>query len=136
MFTERRKVLELLAEGKITAEEADKLLEKLASVGGANSAPDSGGTASKPGDAKPFRYIRVLVEKPDGQNVNMRIPLSFARSGLGVILSRHVLDKLSESGIDVNSFSGLRGKDLDEALQQLNIDVDESSGKKVRIFCE
>jgi len=136
MSIERKKVLELLAEGKINAEEADKLIEKLASLAGTSRESEGAAPASKPGDGKRFRYLRVLVEKPGGDNVNLRIPLSFAQSGLGIILSQHVLDKLSDSGIDVANFSRLRGQELDDVLQQLNIDVNQSCGKKVRVYCE
>jgi hypothetical protein len=136
MSIERKKVLELLAAGKINAEEADKLLEKLASLAGSSRESEGSAPESKTGDSMRLRYLRVLVEKPGGENVNLRIPLSFARTGLGIILSQRVLEKLSDSGIDVANFSRLRGQDLEEALQQLNIDVNESNGKKVRIFCE
>ena len=136
MSVERKKVLELLAQGKINPEEAEKLLEKLDSLAGASREPEDSAPESKTADAKRLRYLRVLVEKPGGDNVNLRIPLSFARSGLGIILSQPVLDKLSDSGIDVANLSRLRGQELDDALQQLNIDVDQSNGKKVHIFCE
>jgi hypothetical protein len=139
MSVERRKVLELLAAGKITAEEAEKLLSKLDSL--SNSEPKE---QSKPSDSaeptnKPLRYLRVEVEKPGGnENVNVRIPLSFLRagSGLHVLLPQRVQEKLAATGIDVSSLSRLRGQELQNALQQLDIHVDESSGKRVRIFCE
>jgi hypothetical protein len=138
MSVERKKVLELLSQGKINLEEAEKLLEKLDSSAGTNREPAKEGTASKATDGKGIRYLRVQVEKPGGDNVNLRIPMSFLRtqSGLSVILPQRVLDKLSESGIDVANFSKLRGQELEDALQQLNIDVDQKNGKKVRIFCE
>ena len=53
-----------------------------------------------------------------------------------MILPQRILDMLADSGIDVTRFSRLRGQELEDALQQLNIDVDQSNGKKVRIFCE
>jgi len=134
MSVERKKVLELLAGGKISPDEAEKLLDKLASLSGAENAPSESAGAEN----KPLRYLRVQVEKPGGENVNLRIPMSFlrAQSGLHVILAQRVLDKLADSGIDVSRFSQLRGQELEDALQQLNIDVDQSNGKKVRIFCE
>ncbi|MGB9435360.1 MAG: hypothetical protein WBQ89_24140 [Candidatus Acidiferrum sp.] len=138
MSVERKKVLELLSQGKINLEEAEQLLEKLDSFAGTNREPAKVGSESKATDGKSIRYLRVQVEKPGGDNVNLRIPMSFlrAQSGLSVILPQRVLDKLSESGIDVANFSKLRGQELEDALQQLNIDVDQNNGKKVRIFCE
>lgn len=139
MSAERKKVLELLAQGKITAEEAEKLLNKLDALSGSAADTESTAAESKPADAKPLRYLRVEVEKPGStENVNVRIPLSFLRAsaGLHVLLPRHVQEKLSANGIDIDSFSRLRGQELENALQQLDVHVDESGGKKVRIFCE
>lgn len=139
MSAERKKVLELLAQGKITADEAEKLLNKLDSLSGFTTEPESAASESKATDTKPLRYLRVEVEKPgSSDNVNVRIPLSFLRAsaGLPVLLPRHVQERLSAHGIDIGSFSRLRGQELEKALQQLDVHVDESGGKKVRIFCE
>jgi DUF4097 and DUF4098 domain-containing protein YvlB len=139
MCAERRKVLELLAQGKITADEAEKLLNKLDSLSGSQAEPESTTSESKATETKPLRFLRVEVEKPGStENVNVRIPLSFLRAsaGLHVLLPRHVQERLSANGIDIGSLSRLRGQELEKALQQLDVHVDESSGKKVRIFCE
>jgi len=138
MSVESKKVLELVAEGKINPEEAEKLLEKLASLPGTGNGSEASLPESKTPDGKHLRYLRILVEKPGTKNINLRIPIGFLRlqSGLNVILPQRVLDKLSDSGIDFASFSRLRGQDLEAALQHLDIDVDQNNGKKVRIFCE
>jgi hypothetical protein len=139
MSVERRKVLELLAAGKITAEEAEKLLGKLESLSSSEREEQAKPSDSGEPANKPLRYLRVEVEKPGGnENVNVRIPLSFLRagSGLHVLLPQRVQEKLAAAGIDVSSLSRLRGQELQNALQELDIHVDESGGKKVRIFCE
>jgi hypothetical protein len=138
MSAERKKVLELLASGKITTEEAEKLLIKLDALSGSetdsvNSAPESGP------ESKPLRYLRVEVEKPDSsENVNVRIPLSFLRAsaGLHLLLPLRVQEKLSANGIDIGTLSRLKGQELENVLRRLNVQVDESSGQKVRVFCE
>ena len=38
--------------------------------------------------------------------------------------------------IDAGFFSGATCANFEEAMRELNIDVDEGKGKKVRIFCE
>jgi hypothetical protein len=139
MSVERKKILEMLAAGKITAEDADRLLDKLSSGRLASSEPSaSAEEAASSTDGKSPRYLRIVVEKPGGDNVNMRVPLNFlrAQSGLLAILPQRVLDKLADSGIDVDKFSSLRGKGLEAALQELNIEVEQNSGKKVRLYCE
>jgi len=139
MSAERKKVLELLASGKITTDEAEKLLNKLDALSGSET--DSANSASEPkaGESKPLRYLRVEVEKPgSSENVNVRIPLSFLRAsaGLHVLLPQRVQEKLAANGIDIATLSRLKGQELETVLQQLNVQVDESSGKKVRVFCE
>ncbi len=140
MSAERKKVLELLAIGKITTQEAEKLLNKLDTLAGAESA--SGPAASseaKTVDSKPLRYLRVDVEKPgSSDNVNVRIPLSFIRAsaGLHLLLPQNVQDKLHAHGVDIGSLSRLKGQELENVLKELNVQVDESGGKKVRVFCE
>jgi len=137
---ERKKVLELLAEGKISTEEAEKLLNKLDTLAGAESEGGSAASSeSKPSDSKPLRYLRVEVEKPgSSENVNVRIPLSFIRAsaGLHVLLPQNVQEKLYANGVDIASLSRLKGQELENVLKELNVQVDESGGKKVRVFCE
>ena len=140
MSAERKKVLELLATGKITTEEAEKLLNKLDTLAGAEI---EGGPAvsseSKPSDGKPLRYLRVEVATPgNSDDVNVRIPLSFIRAsaGLHVLLPRNVQDKLHAHGVDIGGLSQLKGQELENVLRELNVQVDESGGKKVRVFCE
>ena len=49
MNAERKKILEMLAEGKITADEADKLLDKLAGLSSSESKSEAGsGSKSEP----------------------------------------------------------------------------------------
>jgi hypothetical protein len=140
MSAERKKVLELLATGKITAEEAEKLLNKLDTLASAESASGPAVfSEAKPSDSKPLRYLRVEVEKPgSSDNVNVRIPLSFIRAsaGLHLLLPQKVQDKLYANGVDIGSLSRLKGQELENVLKELNVQVDESGGKKVRVFCE
>lgn len=140
MSAERKKVLELLATGKITTEEAEKLLNKLDTLAGAESASGPAvSSEAKSSDSRPLRYLRVEVEKPgSGDNVNVRIPLSFIRAsaGLHFLLPQNVQDKLYANGVDIGSLSRLKGQELENVLKELNVQVDESGGKKVRVFCE
>ena len=126
MSEERKKVLEMLAAGKITADEAEKLLDKLS-----NNAANETASAETPaasaatGTAKP-KYLRIVVDQPGHKEVNVRIPLSFVRSGRGLlaIMPKYVNERLAEYGINAGSFA------------TLNIDVEKGNGEKVRIFCE
>jgi hypothetical protein len=131
------KVLEMLAAGKITAADADKLIEKLATpaterAGGAEKTQESSAPGAKP------RFLRIQVEKPGQENVNLRIPLGFLGKGrrmLGV-LPIGVGEKLAEHGVDLSAFAAVSDEDFAEAVRSTNIDIDKGNGKKVRIFCE
>lgn len=150
MEAERRKVLDMVAEGKVTADEAERLLRKLDGSGaggapGAGDAPGAGGTAGAGDAAKgadgsdaggaPLKYLRVLVDSADGDKVNIRVPLGLLRAGvsLATLLPAAAGEKLSENGIDL---SPLAGDALVEELRELTVDVDSAKGDTVRVFCE
>lgn len=131
MSAERKKVLEMLADKKITAEEADKLLEKL------SDQPSAEAKAEEPTLSKP-RFMRIVIDKPGEKQVNIRMPLSFMRTGthLLAVLPSRVREKLFEQGIDIAGVGALDAKEWAEAVECMNIDVEGGNGKKVKIFCE
>lgn len=147
MTQERKQALDMLAQGKITVQDAERLLDKLPATGAsvpeheagaaASAGPGPGGEggASRPGKPK---YLRVLVDSSKGDRVNIRVPLSLVRAGttLKAVIPEHARRRLSERGIDLSSLGALDGDDLLEALRELNVDVDGSEGDKVRIYCE
>src|ERR1700739_3364466 len=106
MSAERKKVLEMLAEGKISAEEADKLLEKLAG----QSSPEAKAPESSPSKS---RFLRIVVDKPGQDQVNIRMPLSFMRTGTNLlaVLPPRVSEKLCELGIDFSAAGAMTEKD-------------------------
>lgn len=137
MSLETRKVLDMLAEGKITPADAEKLLEKLQ---GAAAGTDESPT-EPPTPKTNARFLRIVVDEPGKKPVNIRMPLAFARAGLSMagMLPRGVADKLKERGIDVGQIrfhNGFGKDDNVEILKQLDLDIDKGDGKKVRIFCE
>jgi hypothetical protein len=136
MSEERKKVLEMLTAGKITADEAEKLLDKLAG-NASNATPSAEPPPAATGTAKP-KYLRIVVGQPGHKEVNVRVPLSFVRSGRGLlaIMPKHVNERLAEYGINAESFTTMDINDLDHAMRELNIDVQKGNGEKVRIFCE
>src|SRR5688572_31276348 len=80
MNEQRRQILEMLAEGKITADEAERLIDALE-----RDRPEPG----TPSRAKPRpRYLRVVVNWEDDSDgdgpgrVNVRVPLQLLRAGV------------------------------------------------------
>lgn len=144
MSAERRKVLEMLAAGKITAEEAERLLSRLASSDEASD-DDSRGKGTGPADdgkaaARPrsLRFLRVVVDSPARDNVDIRLPLGLVRAGLklSTLMPGKVSHLLSERGIDLSHLGKLDDEALLAELAELQIDVHAEDGETVRIFCE
>jgi hypothetical protein len=138
MSTERKQVLEMLAEGKISTADADRLLDRIASSGtSAGPAGDSSREAAPTLGAKP-KFLRVVVDAKDGEKVNIRVPMFLVRTGikLSTMLPAKVTTRLAEKGVDLSQLGGLDGEELVEALRELQVDVESSDGEKVRVFCE
>ena len=137
MSAETRKVLEMLKAGQISADDAEKLLEKLDRGSSAGSDGHAGRESSPPQGQK-LRFLRVLVDSPKSEQVNVRIPLTFLRSGIRVlaVLPPRVNERLAEKGIDLSALAELKGEELEQALRDLLVDVDGPEGKKVQVFCE
>jgi hypothetical protein len=143
--TDSRRILELLAQGKITVDEADQLLRAVeAAAGDAPSAP----TAADHPAAATAKWLRVTVDKAekDGRprkQVSIRVPMALVRGGvkLGAIIPKIAGDPLGkhlrEQGIDVD-FSKIDLSQIDTVLNNLGettIDVDDGKSQ-VRITCE
>ena len=145
MSDDRARILNLLAAGKITAEEAERLLDALAAPKGADSAP--GGSAIK-GDPEPLiaalpKYLYVKVTALNGDNVDVKIPIALVRSGLKLtsLIPPQAMDQInasmSQHGMSVD-FTNLKPEDIDElitTLRDMEINVDGKNGDKVRIYC-
>lgn len=132
-----KKVLEMLAEGKITAAEAERLLEKLGHSRPAGDVDVTVPAADRPIPRNP-KYLRVLVESEKGDKVNVRVPMALVRTGirLGALMPAHAREELEAKGIDLSALSDLDGEELVQALAELTVDVDSGSGDHVRVFCE
>jgi SHOCT-like protein len=137
MSAERKKVLEMLAEGTISADEAEKLLDKLGAAVSDEAAPNQKAASGPAAAPKKPRFLRIVVERPGQDHVNIRMPISLTRTGkLLAILPSRIGERLAEHGIDLSALSAMNEQELSEAMENINIDVDRGNGKKVRIFCE
>jgi hypothetical protein len=141
MNEQRRQVLEMLAESKITADEAERLIYALE----ADQPEPSTGVADR-SKSRP-KYLRVVVidnsagEEPS--RVNVRIPLQLLRAGVRLAslippqAVTKINEKLDESGVPFD-LTELKPQQLEELIDQLGdltVDVDEPDSK-VQVFCE
>ena len=140
MNEQRKDILGMLAEGKITAEEAEQLI---AAVERDQPTAASGPGARPKGNAK---YLRVVVDALDSgepTRVNVRVPLQLLRAGvqLAALIPAQALDRanaeLSKSGVPVD-LTELKPEQLEalvEHLDELTVEVDAPDAK-VHVFCE
>ena len=138
MTDNRRQILDMLANGKITAEEAERLISAL---------ERSGAGATAMSDSDKIKYLRVLVDTKDPidgpTKVNVRVPMQLLRAGVrltGVIPAsarEEVNNALRKEGIafDINNVTPQNLEELVEQLRELTVDVDNEN-TKVRVFCE
>jgi len=117
-----KRILEMVSEGKITAEEGARLIEAL------ESGDKSSTAGARAGKAK---FIRIKVNTSDGDSVNVNVPLALARIALRFV-PKEARAELQEKDID-----------LDEVVEAiLNgaegniVDVKSSDGDIVQIYVE
>ncbi len=160
MADEISQVLSMLSEGKITAEEAEKLINAIRPTPEAQSfgfdpfmgfsgmgrgrAKRGGGRSSGRHRHSGPRFLRIVVDEDDNgkrERVNIKIPLKLLRAGisLGGLMPKEAKEKIAQAlaakGIDVDPFSleGADAEEIVEALSDLEIDLD-GKGKTVRVF--
>jgi hypothetical protein len=146
-----RRILEMVSQGKLTVDDAERLLKAVSAAGDAG-APAPG--AAETDSLKPKRWLRINIHKPADEHraqpkdVNIRVPLGIVRGGmrLGAIIATFAGDKavrkMKVGGVDldieaINSdLSKLHGPEFDAFLNSLH-DIDIDDGKsRVRITSE
>jgi hypothetical protein len=134
MSEETRKVLEMLSNGTINVQEAEKLLQ---AVSAPSQSPDE--KATEP------RYFRILVNKPavDGKQaeaVNIRVPMSVIRGGLRLgslfpsMLAKQKVQLANGTELDLSKVTYTDLEAMIKDIGELSVDVDGEA--QVRIRCE
>ena len=138
MSENRRRVLEMLSEGKVSVEEAERLIGLLDEDAAAVRAPQE---VLPPRKGK-ARYLRVVVDS-NGSGVDVRAPLALIKAGvkLHTLVPGHATDGINEAlkshGIDAD-IRNLRTEDVEQlidALSDLEVHVQDGSNN-VRVYCE
>jgi hypothetical protein len=155
MNENRRQILEMLAAGKITADEAERLIAALEPES-ASSAGEFEGMVGRLKGAyvkTKAKYLRVLVEADEDMTglkgpttVNVRVPMQLLRAGvrLAALIPAQAHEQfdqaLSKHGVPI-TLSQIKPENLEELiehLEDLTVDVEGKGGNatKVRVFCE
>lgn len=137
MEENRKKILDMLAQNKISVEEAERLLKLV-------DEPEASREAKK----SP-KYLRVTIQPGEGgphsefERVNIRVPMALIRAGVkfSSLIPDNVADKvdaaMSEKGIDYN-LKNLKDGDIEklvEALSDLEVDIEGGKGK-INVYAE
>lgn len=144
MGEERKRVLNMLAAGKITVEDAEQLLNAL------NQQTTQATTTTATAMKSAPKYLHVTVDAPnklqggEAEKVNVRIPLQLMRAGMKFAslipqsAQGQVNQALHDKGIQFN-LTDMTPEMVDElitSLSELTVEVDDSDGSHVRVFCE
>jgi hypothetical protein len=156
MNDDRNRILDLLASGKITAEEAARLLDaletgsgpgtegeaakaggkgnwsKLFTGSGAKTSGRTGATGAGHNGAPPkFMYVKVVSGK--GDNVNVKIPLNLVRAGLKLtsLIPQPARDQMNKAMLEKGmsfDLNDFKPEDLEELIEALReMEIDVDS---------
>jgi hypothetical protein len=143
MNEQRRQILQMLAEGKITADEAERLIDALE-----RQQPESPPGAASGPKPRP-KYLRVVVSWADDSGgdgpgrVNVRVPLQLLRAGVRLtsLIPPQALTRanaeLDRKGVPID-LTELKPQHIEELIDQLDdvtVDVDDPE-TKLQVFCE
>lgn len=130
MKDEIKKVLEMLENGKINSTQAGELLEAMQVIGDDKPAPAA--------DA-PRRLLKIKVVSNDGDNVDIKIPMTLVNAGLNI--GKNFAGKAGDNN---DALKDLDWDQLNSAINQMMaegsvgdiVTVDSKDGDSVRIWLE
>jgi hypothetical protein len=144
MNEERLRILKMVEEKKITADEAAKLLFAIDE----NAAPRPSASAEKQRHPEPEppsapsgrkKFLHIKVDSNRGDNVDVRVPIKLIKAGMAFSSMVPGLEKsLKSNGVefDLNSLRGKSADEIVEALEELCVKVNGRHGEIVTITCE
>src|SRR5713226_2086125 len=146
-----RRILDMLSQGKITVDEADRLVKAVTADRPAETA-----TADTATDGQRVRWLRINIHRPakdqthTPKDVNIRVPIAVVKGGmrLGAIIATFAGEKaaqrMKDRGLDLDlstingDLSRMNGAEFEtflKSLDDMNIEVDDGKSQ-VRITCE
>lgn len=119
---ERMKILELLSNGVISTEEAEKLL--VAMSGNEENFTKEVVTQKK----APFRMLKIFVDSNDGDKVRMQIPVEFSK----LLKSAKFKSTIGSTDIDIDAIVEM----ISQGIEGEIVNVESGDGDIVRIVVE
>jgi hypothetical protein len=146
MSEDLRSILNMLSQGTLNAEQAERLI---AALDRAPKAALPGGERQGQVPARrAAKYLRVTVDTEEGYKgptkVNIRVPMQLLRAGvrLSSLIPAEAREKVNTAmqrkgyaGFDLKDLKPENLEELIAQLEDLTLDVDQEK-TKVRIYCE
>ena len=140
MSEERMRILQMLAEGKLGVEDAEKLLQALDGKTREIESAAQCRTLDMKG-----KYLFVHVDPKEGKSserVSVKVPLALVKAGLNITkliptdAQEKIQSSMHDSGIPFNlsDIDPQNYEEIMEALEQMSIDVDTDEST-VKVFC-
>ena len=143
MNEDRMKILEMLSNGKISAQEAEKLISALDKIEEpvVSMQTIDANVPESPGGEK---YLYVIVQPKAGkesEKVSVKIPLAILKAGINIAAlmpkdtQESIDSSLKEKGVEFN-LSDIDPKNIEvflKAIEDLSIDV-ENENSYIKVF--
>ena len=132
---EKKQILLMLQEGKVTAEQAEKLLKALEQSEKRNrdlsiSTPERNSNLGSGIKGK----FKVEVQSSDGDNVVVTLPLMLAKLALTMMPSDK-MNEIKSSGIDLEQIVN-NIEDFVDMVDEDIVNVESADGDRVRIYIQ
>ena len=144
MDEDRKKILDMLAKGKISVDDAEKLLNAVDTKSTSTEFKESPHTDSQSSDPN-FLHVIIEPKTEGGDVVDIKVPIKLLAAGvkllslLPVDIHDTVTDAAKENGVDLgfdfNKLNTGNSKEILSSLSELKVDVDNKN-ERVRIFCQ
>ena len=135
-----RRILEMLSEGKVSVDEAERLLSLVDEEPETTTAVQP---LAPPRSGSARRYLRVTVDSDKDEHIDVRVPLALIKAGvklhtlLPAQATTGINTALQDNGINVD-IDNLRTEDLEQlidALSEIEVNIHDGDDK-VRVYCE
>ena len=123
---ERLRILKMVEDGTITAEQAAELMKAMG-VEEESQVP----AKSKAGYDK--KMFRIIVDRGDGDKVNVQVPVGAIKKILKVTGKLPIADK-DLQGVDLEQMMDAISECLDEEIEGDFVNVDAADGTTVRVY--
>jgi len=136
---EKKQILVMLEQGKITAEQAEKLL-KAVDIEDSETETKKSESAVRnaekysAGAVKLKGKFKVEVQSADGDNVMITLPLMLAKLAFNMMPSQK-LSEIKANGVDIEQIVN----NIEEFIEMVDediVNVESANGDKVRIYIE